>query len=58
MIDTVVLTLTKDKFHITNPEKFRPSAQWFFNPNDWFKEIYSKQNPLKWGLRSGFILKP
>jgi len=57
MIDTVVLILTKDKFHISSREKFRPNAHWIQNKADWFKGICSKQNALKRELRSG-IYKP
>jgi len=57
MIDTVVITLTKDKFHISSPQKFRPNAHWIQNQKNWFKGIISKQNALKKELRNG-IYKP
>jgi hypothetical protein len=47
MIDTVVLTLTKDLYHISEPDKFKPSAQWVDNPTSKIREMQSKQGPTK-----------
>lgn len=57
MIDTVVLTLNKSDFILTNPEKFTPVAQWVFNSALSFHVIQSKQNPTKKELLCG-IYKP
>lgn len=58
MVDTIVLTLTNDMFHITYPNKFNPSASWVLNENvKSIHRIQSKQNPTKKELRNG-IYKP
>lgn len=58
MIDTVVLTLNKDMFTISEPDKFIPSARWALNENGRFLlGIRSKQNPTKKELVQG-IYKP
>lgn len=58
MIDTVVLTLSKDMFTISEPDKFIPSARWALNVNGRFLlGIQSKQNPTKKELLQG-IYKP
>lgn len=55
MIDTIVLTLSKDTFKITVPELFTPSAHWVLSELD--RSITSKQNPSKTELKSS-IYKP
>lgn len=57
MIDTIVLTLTKDKYHISDPDKFTPSARWVNNAMHGLHGIQSKQNPIKDELCRG-IYKP
>ncbi len=57
MIDTIVLTLNSETYHITNPEKFSPSAQWIMHPGAWAFGIQSKQNPTK-KKRARGIYKP
>ena len=57
MIDTVVLTLTKDMYHISEPDKFKPSAEWVENPNSKIRGMQSQQNPTKKELLAG-IYKP
>jgi len=47
MIDTIVLMLTKDKFTISDPDKFTPSARWVNNAKHALHGIQSKQNSLK-----------
>lgn len=49
MIDTIVLTLSKNMFTITAPELFKPSAYWVLSEFD--RNITSKQNPLKKELK-------
>lgn len=56
MIDTIVITLAKDMFEITDPEKFTPSAAWA-NSNRSQRGMLSKQNPTKRELLKG-IYKP
>jgi len=54
MIDTIVLTLTKDLFHINDPDAFKPSAQWINAPHHKnYSNIQSKQNPTKKDLING-----
>lgn len=43
MIDTIVLTLTKDLYHISEPDKFKPSAEWVNNPTAKIRSMQSKQ---------------
>src|SRR3990167_247263 len=58
MIDTIVLTLSKNTFQICSPEKFTPSANWILNDRVGHAHgIYSKQNPTTKELRAG-IYKP
>ena len=57
MIDTIVLTLSSDMFHITKPEAFSPSASWIFLTGEISYGIKSKQNPTKRELHRG-IYKP
>ena len=50
MIDTIVLTLSNDMFHITEPDKFTPSARWIDADTGLIGKpayITSKQNPTK-----------
>ena len=56
MIDTIVLTLTQDKFEIIDPEAFTPSAAWALS-NRSQRGMCSKQNPTKKELLKG-IYKP
>src|ERR1700733_2001142 len=56
MIDTIVITLTRDMFEITDPEAFTPSAAWA-QSNKSQRGMLSKQNPLKQELLKG-IYKP
>src|SRR3989339_15194 len=56
MIDTIVLTLSKDMYQITHPEMFTPSAHWIML-NKPIAGIISKQNPTKKELKAG-IYKP
>lgn len=55
MIDTVVLTLGNDMFHISDPDAFKPSAKWVLSGASC--DIRSKQNPTKKELAAG-IYKP
>ena len=55
MIDTIVLTLTKDKFQIIEPDKFQPSAKLILDYKS--KGIKAIQNPTKKELLAG-IYKP
>jgi len=57
MIDTIVLTLTKDMYHVSEPDRFQPSAKWVDNLNYKIRGIQSKQNPTKKELVAG-IYKP
>ncbi len=58
MIDTVVLTLTTDMFHITDPNKFTPSARWaLFSNHQGSYGTYSRQNATAKELMMG-IYKP
>ncbi len=58
MIDTIVLTLTKDMYRISEPDKFKPSARWALQETtSSITGIQSKQNPLKRELLQG-IYKP
>lgn len=57
MIDTVVLFLSRDKYHISEPDKFEPSAQWALDNNHRPIGFQSKQNPTKKELLNG-IYKP
>ncbi len=58
MIDTIVLTLTKDKFQITAPDKFTPTATWVLAEHAHTKSgMQSKQNPTKKELLHG-VYKP
>lgn len=58
MIDTIVLTLTKDMFEISEPDKFEPCARWILTDNfNVSRGIQSKQNPTKKELLKG-IYKP
>ncbi|MDR3550025.1 MAG: hypothetical protein P4L31_01315 [Candidatus Babeliales bacterium] len=56
MIDTIALTLTKDMFHISDPEAFTPSADWAVS-NKSQRGMQSRQNPTKAELNKG-IYKP
>lgn len=56
MIDTIVITLTKDQFEITDPEAFTPSAAWA-NSHRSQRGMLSKQNPTRQELLKG-IYKP
>lgn len=57
MIDTVILTLNSDTYHITHPEKFSPCAQWALEPGAWRPKLQSKQNPTPKEYARG-IYKP
>lgn len=57
MVDTIVLTLTKDTFQINDPEKFEPSARWVQTVSRSIRGMQSKQNPTKKELAAG-IYKP
>ncbi len=57
MIDTIVLTLSRNMFTISNPDKFEPSARLILGNNTSMGSrgyIQCKQNPTKEELRSGF----
>ncbi|MFZ5954409.1 MAG: hypothetical protein ACOYT8_04925 [Candidatus Dependentiae bacterium] len=56
MIDTIVITLSRDLFEITDPELFIPSAAWALSKKI-ERGMQSKQNPLKKELTKG-IYKP
>lgn len=60
MLDTIVLTLSKGMYIITEPDNFTPSARWATDNAPLLGSssfISSKQNPLKKELRAG-IYKP
>lgn len=59
MIDTLVLTLAPNMYHLSEPEKFKPSAHWALikNARARYSAIKSKQNATKKELLSG-IYKP
>ena len=58
MIDTIVLLLHSEAFHVQDPDKFIPSACWVFAQNKAnLPGITSKQNPSKRELRKG-LYKP
>ena len=51
MIDTIVFTLTKDKFQIIHPDKFQPSAKLLLSQHSY--TIQAKQNPTRKELLKG-----
>lgn len=53
MIDTLAFTIPSDLFHITDPDKFTPSARWIGSPAWTMHNIKSTQNPTKKALRQG-----
>jgi hypothetical protein len=54
MIDTIILFLTPPSFHISDPEKFTPSARWALaDPIKSTRPLQSKQNPTKKELMLG-----
>src|ERR1700721_2753769 len=55
MVDTIVLLLTKDMYHISNPDKFAPNAQLVLATIQ--RSMQAKQNPTKGELAAG-IYKP
>jgi len=58
MIDTIVLTLSQDMYHISEPDRFSPSARWVLAESaKKYTGITSKQNPTKKDLLNG-IYKP
>ncbi len=57
MIDTIVLVLASHQYQIVEPDKFRPSAKWIYNPSLIPAGICSKQNVTAGQLRHG-IYKP
>lgn len=58
MLDTIVLTLNRHMYHISDPEAFAPSAKWALeNGPKAHRLIQSKQNPTQKELRKG-IYKP
>ena len=58
MIDTIVLTLSQGTYHISEPDKFMPSAAWAFQPAKSSQHgMQSKQNPTKKELLKG-VYKP
>jgi len=60
MIDTIVLTLSRDMYHLTDPDKFEPSARWINDTTGRLGSrafIASKQNPTRSDLLNG-IYKP
>ena len=57
MIDTIVLTLSKTDFTITDPSRFVPNAQWALEAMSFNHRLQSKQNPTKKELRQG-LYKP
>jgi len=60
MLDTIVLTLSKNMYQIFQPDKFEPSARWVLDTNAALGGrgyISSKQNPTAQELRDG-IYKP
>lgn len=56
MIDTIVITLPKDKFQISKPELFSPNAAWLYSTTSQ-KGMSSKQNPTNHELAMG-VYKP
>lgn len=56
MVDTILLLLSPSMYHISDPNKFIPSAHWVLT-NTIIPGITSKQNPTKHELRSG-VYKP
>jgi hypothetical protein len=57
MVDTIVLTLPKHLYHISNPDLFTPSARWVLTGHHKAHATQSKQNPTKAELRRD-IYKP
>src|ERR1700722_11901971 len=57
MVDTIVLTLNRHMYHISNPDLFTPSARWVLTGHHKARATLSKQNPTKPELRKG-IYKP
>jgi hypothetical protein len=57
VIDTLALTLRRNMFQITDPDKFTPSAPWIEDYGKSMQSIKSKQNPTKKELLHG-IYKP
>jgi hypothetical protein len=58
MIDSIVLTLTRDMYHISDPDKFTPSARWALPTATSVSSAFqSKQIPTKKELLCG-IYKP
>lgn len=60
MLDTIVLTLSKNMYQIFEPDKFEPSARWVLDTNASLGGrgyIASKQNPTSTELKAG-IYKP
>lgn len=56
MLDTIVLTLSKGMYVITEPDKFTPSARWADDNEQLMSStsfISSKQNPLKREYKAG-----
>lgn len=49
MIDTIVFSLTKGNYQISNPDKFTPAATWAMVAHA-LKGMRSIQNPTKKGL--------
>lgn len=60
MLDTIVLTLSKNMYQILEPDRFEPSARWVLDSNSSMGGrgyIPSKQNPTTQELKNG-IYKP
>lgn len=57
MIDTIVLTLSRSMYHISNPDLFTPSARWVLTGHHKAHATQSKQNPTKKELKNG-MYKP
>lgn len=57
MIDTIILTLHKTAFTITDPSLFTPNAHWALGNFRFSKHRASKQSPTKAELKKG-IYKP
>jgi hypothetical protein len=57
MVDTIVLTLSKHMYHISNPDLFTPSARWVLMGHHKAHATQAKQNPTKKELRQG-LYKP
>lgn len=58
MLDTIVLTLSRSMYVITDPDKFEPSARWAMTADYGGRGyITCRQNPTKTELRNG-IYKP